>query len=66
MEEKIKCCEDFTGEFLKEIREYKGVDLSRMNSMTKISKNYLRNIEDDNIEALPALAYVRGFVLSIR
>ena len=62
MEEKINNCQDFTGEFLREIREYKRVDISRMNNMTKISKNYIRNIEDDNIEDLPALAYIRGFV----
>ena len=62
MEEQIESCEVFSGEFLRQIREYKNVNIPRMSNMTKISKTYIKNLEDENIEALPALAYVRGFV----
>ena len=62
MEEQIEACEYFTGEFLRQIREYKDVSIVRMSNMTKISKTYLKNLEEENIENLPALAYVRGFV----
>ena len=62
MEKKIESCQLFTGTFLKEIRTYKGVDLPRMNNITKVSKTYLKNIEEENLENLPALTYVRGFV----
>ena len=33
-----------------------------MAEMTKISKTYIRNIEDDEIAKLPADVYTRGFV----
>lgn len=62
MEEEIESCQEFTGAFLRKVREYKGVGIPHMSSMTKISKTYLKNIEDENLEGLPALAYVRGFV----
>ena len=62
MEEEIESCQEFNGEFLRRIRKYKGVDIPRMSNMTKISKTYLKNIEDEDFDNLPALAYVRGFV----
>lgn len=61
-EKKIEQCQDFSGEFLKEIREYKCVDLLRMSELTKISKTYIRYIEEENFTGLPATVYVRGFV----
>lgn len=62
VEKRIERAENFSGKFLKEIREYKNVDLPRMSDMTKISKTYLRNIENENWKNLPAKAYIRGFV----
>ncbi|MCY4644126.1 MAG: helix-turn-helix domain-containing protein [Bacteriovoracales bacterium] len=62
LEEQIESCEEFTGEFLKTIREYKGVDIGRMSDITKISKTYIRNIENEDFDNLPALVYIRGFV----
>lgn len=61
-EKEIEQATEFTGDFLKKIREYKGVDLVRMADMTKVSKTYIRNIEEEAFEKLPATAYVRGFV----
>lgn len=62
MEEKISQSTDFTGDFLKEIREYKNVDILRMSEMTKVSKTYLKYIEEESITKLPAPVYIRGFV----
>jgi ribosome-binding protein aMBF1 (putative translation factor) len=62
MEQKIENCSEFTGSFLKEIREYKGVSVERLADMTRISKTYIRNIEADEFEKLPASAYTRGFI----
>ena len=62
IEEEIESCQDFTGEFLRRIREYKGVDIHHMSDITKVSKTYIRNIEDEDSENLPASVYVRGFV----
>lgn len=61
-EQKIENCTEYTGVFLKEIREYKNVTIERMADMTKISKTYIRNIEADEFSKLPADVYTRGFV----
>jgi curved DNA-binding protein CbpA len=61
-EKEIEQATDFNGEFLQRIREYKGVDLARLADMTKVSKTYLRYIEEEAFEKLPAPVYVRGFV----
>lgn len=62
MEKRIESATEFDGPFLQEIREYKGVDIPRMADMTKVSKTYIRHIEDGAYDKLPAPAYVRGFV----
>jgi len=61
-EKEIEQASEYTGDFLKSIREYKGVEISRMAEMTKISKTYIRYIEDEAFDKLPAAVYVRGFV----
>ncbi len=61
-EKEIEQATEFSGEFLKRIREYKNVELNRMADMTKVSKTYIRNIEDEAFDKLPASVYVRGFV----
>jgi cytoskeletal protein RodZ len=33
-----------------------------MSEMTKVSKTYIKNIEDEDTTRLPAIVYVRGFV----
>ena len=61
-EKEIEQATEFTGEFLKKIREYRNVTIQRLSEMTKISKTYLSCIEEENIDKLPAVAYVRGFI----
>ncbi|MCT4641640.1 MAG: helix-turn-helix domain-containing protein [Bacteriovoracaceae bacterium] len=61
-ERQIEQCECFTGDFLKSIREYKNVSIEKMSDITRISKTYLKHIESDNVEKLPARVYTRGFV----
>lgn len=63
MEEKIKKCENVTGHFLKEVREYKRVSQDEIMDMLKISKNYLNALEEDDFARLPANVFVRGFVI---
>lgn len=62
MDRKIRESSDFTGTFLKEIREYKNVSIERMADMTRISKTHLTAIENEDVKKLPAEVYVRGFV----
>ncbi len=61
-ESEIENATEFSGEFLRKIREYKNVDLDRLSDMTKVSKLYLQAIEGENYDKLPASVYVRGFV----
>jgi curved DNA-binding protein CbpA len=53
---------EFTGDFLRKIREYKNLDLDRLSDMTKVSRLYLQGIEMEDFGKLPAPVYVRGFV----
>ena len=62
LEKEIVETTEFTGEFLKKIREYKSVDLERLSDMTKVSRLYLQGIESEDFDKLPAAVYVRGFV----
>lgn len=61
-EKEIEQTTEFSGELLKKIREYRNVTILRLSEMTKISKTYLACIEEENIDKLPAVAYVRGFI----
>ncbi|MES2527916.1 MAG: helix-turn-helix domain-containing protein [Bdellovibrionota bacterium] len=62
MDSRIRDCSEFTGNFLKEIREYKNVTMERMAEMTRISKTHLIAMENQDIAKLPADVYVRGYV----
>lgn len=62
MEQKIEQSTEFTGAYLRQIREYKSVPIERLVEMTRISRTQLEAIENDNIAKLPADAYTRGFV----
>lgn len=61
-EQKIEQTDDFSGEFLKEVREYKNVSLDMISEYTRVLKTYLVFIEEENFDKLPATTYIRGFV----
>lgn len=61
-EKEIEDENEFTGDFLRKIREYKNLDLDRLSDMTKVSRLYLQGIEMEDFGKLPAAVYVRGFV----
>ena len=52
----------FSGRSLHRIREYLSLDLDEMARETKIGKNRLKAIEEEDIEALPAPVYLKGFL----
>ena len=56
--------QEFDGSGLRGARERKSISLEQVASMTKINSTYLRWIEDNSYDELPALVYVRGFVTS--
>ncbi len=65
MEQAIAEEKAFRGEFLKKVREYKGVNIDELSDFTKISKAYLNCIEAEEFHSLPAAAYIRGFIIQI-
>lgn len=65
MNRRIRECSEFTGSFLKEIREYKNVSIERMAEMTRISKTLIKAIETEDLPKLPAEVYVRGYVYQL-
>jgi flagellar biosynthesis protein FlhG len=52
----------FDGARLRRNRLQRGIELEQIARVTKVNPTYLRFIEDDNFENLPAPVYVRGFV----
>jgi len=65
MEQKIKANTDWDGNFLKEIREYKGLTHNRLYDITKINPCYIQAIEEMNANNLPATVFVRGYVVQL-
>jgi curved DNA-binding protein CbpA len=61
-EKEIEDAVEFSGDFLRKIREYKNMDLDRLSDMTKVSRTFLQGIENEDFGKLPASVYVRGFV----
>lgn len=61
-EKEIEETQEFSGPFLRKIREYKNLDMQRLCDMTKVSRNHLQDIESEDYSRLPAPVYVRGFV----
>jgi cytoskeletal protein RodZ len=50
------------GKYLKEQREKLGISLEEIAEETKIQKRYLEDLENDEYEALPGEAYIKGFL----
>jgi len=55
---------ELDGAALRRARQRRGLELEQIANVTKISPMYLRYLEDERFEDLPAAVYVRGFVVS--
>jgi curved DNA-binding protein CbpA len=53
---------DCDGARLRRARLKRGLEIEQIAAITKINSSYLRSIEEDALEQLPAQVYVRGFV----
>jgi flagellar biosynthesis protein FlhG len=53
---------EFDGPRLRRVRLRNGVDLDQIAAVTKVNPTYLRFIEEERFDDLPAAVYVRGFV----
>ena len=53
---------DFSGGLLRAVRQSQATSLDQISERTKVGTNYLRCIEEEDFDKLPAAVYVRGFV----
>lgn len=53
------------GEIIRREREKKGISLEYLSDITKISKDFIRAIEEENFDALPGDVYAKGFIRNI-
>jgi flagellar biosynthesis protein FlhG len=53
---------EYDGARLRRARMKRGLELDQIAAITKINPMYLRSIEDDRLDQLPAPVYVHGFV----
>jgi curved DNA-binding protein CbpA len=56
---------EWAGKFIRKVRETKRVSIEEMAAVTKITKNYIVAIEEENFPKLPAAVYLRGFIIQI-
>lgn len=56
---------EWKGLFLRSVRERRRVAMEELSEYTKISRNYLMAIEEENFAKLPAPVYLRGFITQI-
>jgi flagellar biosynthesis protein FlhG len=54
--------QSFDGAWLRRCRLRCGVEIDQVAAVTKINPSYLRSIEEERFDRLPAAVYVRGFV----
>jgi cytoskeletal protein RodZ len=50
------------GKFLRRERETRNISLEEISKFTKVKEHYLKAIEEDQYELLPAVLYVKGFL----
>lgn len=62
-EPEIQSDTEFTGALLRKIRESRGIQLVDISNKSKIGVPHFRLIEDEKWEAMPAVVYLRGFLV---
>jgi curved DNA-binding protein CbpA len=56
---------EWHGEFIKKVREARGLTVEDIAESTKISRKYVNAIESETYAQLPAPVFVRGFIVQI-
>jgi len=55
----------YEGQLLRQVREARGLSLEHLAQLTKINLFYLRRLEENDLDQLPAPVYVRGYLRQI-
>lgn len=64
-EREIQSRDTWDGHFLKRVRDYKNIPVSKLSSITKVNSYYVAAIENMDSGALPAPVFIRGYVVQI-
>ncbi len=56
---------EWSGDFLKKVREYKKVSIDKLQESTKVNPWYLKALETMDSKSLPATVFVRGYVIQM-
>lgn len=64
-ENSIQTQTNWDGAFLKKVREYKQLSIQKISEVTKINSYYVSAIEHMDPQGLPAVVFVRGYVVQI-
>ena len=64
-EKEISTRDLWDGDFIKKVRDYKNIPVSKMSSITKVNSYYVTAIEKMDPESLPAPVFIRGYVVQI-
>ncbi|MDR3605784.1 MAG: helix-turn-helix domain-containing protein [Oligoflexia bacterium] len=62
IELEIQAETEWSGAFLRKVREARGIAIEEIVNATRITRAYIVAIEEENISKLPAPVYIRGFV----
>jgi cytoskeletal protein RodZ len=64
-ESEIEANQEWSGAWLRKVREYKQVSLDQLSHLTKINPFYIQAVEEMNPANLPVEVFVRGYVVQI-
>lgn len=64
-EKEIAAREEWGGDFLAKVREYKQITTQKMSEITKINHYYIKSIEKMDPQSLPAPVFIRGYVVQM-
>ena len=56
---------EWRGSFIQSVRKAKNISIEELSDFAKVSKTYLRAIEDEDFTKLPAIVFVRGFLVQV-
>lgn len=56
---------EWKGTFLQSVRKARQISIEELSEFAKVSKTYLRAIEDEDFAKLPAIVFVRGFLVQV-
>ena len=64
-EHELAQVKDWSGQWLKRLREYRSITIEKMTEITKINPFYIAAIEEMEPQNLPAAVFIRGYVIQI-